>query len=478
MDGVGILAWHPDRLARNSMDGGKVIYLVDQQKIVSLRFPTFWFEPTPQGLFMLQVAFGQSKYYSDNLQENIRRGMRQKLRRGEWLVKAPLGYVNNPRTRNIEPHPVISRVVQQAFEEYAKGTHGVVSLAQFLAHHGVSTKKGTPLGKASVTRMLTSRAYIGLVAHKGEWFPGSFAPIISPKLFEAVQKIVTARKRAPKRKVKHDFPFAGFFECGECGSKFTAQWATGRRGGKYRYYRCTKKKGTCSQKYVREDILAAQIREQLQTISLCDEMTDRMLRQVEAWEHEDIRSSQSSVLHLADSIKASDARLEKLVESYLDGDIPKELYVKKKDEIMRATLTLKEKLKDAKHSGNNWVEPLREWILDTKQANFLANSDDLQKQKEFVQKIGTNPFVRDKSARFGVPVPSEMVRAYGAKSDFGHPLLPSAKVVRMRELSDVSFCGDDGNRTRVQQEFFGCSTSVDCFKVSEGQGEANEIYTS
>jgi alpha-N-acetylglucosamine transferase len=132
-----------------------------------------------------------------------------------------------------------------------------------------------------------------------------------------------------------------------------------------------------------------------------------------------------------DSIKASEARLEKLVESYLDGDIPKELYVKKKDEVMRATLTLREKLKDTKRSGNNWVEPLREWILDTKRVNFLANSDDLQKQKEFVQKIGTNPFVRDKSARFGVPVLSEMVRAYNAKSDFGHPLLPSAKVVRI-----------------------------------------------
>ena len=41
-EGVGILAWHPDRLARNSVDGGKVIFLVDTQKIVSLRFPTFW----------------------------------------------------------------------------------------------------------------------------------------------------------------------------------------------------------------------------------------------------------------------------------------------------------------------------------------------------------------------------------------------------------------------------------------------------
>src|ERR1035438_8890717 len=41
---IGILAWHPDRLARNSIDGGQIIYLVDQEKISALRFPTFWFE--------------------------------------------------------------------------------------------------------------------------------------------------------------------------------------------------------------------------------------------------------------------------------------------------------------------------------------------------------------------------------------------------------------------------------------------------
>ena len=38
----GILAWHPDRLSRNSVDGGKVIYLVDTAKITDLKFPTFW----------------------------------------------------------------------------------------------------------------------------------------------------------------------------------------------------------------------------------------------------------------------------------------------------------------------------------------------------------------------------------------------------------------------------------------------------
>lgn len=53
-----ILAWHPDRLARNSVDGGQLIYLLDQRKLADLKFQTFWFENTSQGKFMLNIAFG------------------------------------------------------------------------------------------------------------------------------------------------------------------------------------------------------------------------------------------------------------------------------------------------------------------------------------------------------------------------------------------------------------------------------------
>src|SRR3989339_1354865 len=228
----GIIAWHPDRLARNSVDGGRVIYLVDTEQIAFFRFPTFWFEPTPQGKFMLQVAFGQSKYYSDNLVENINRGIRQKVRRGEWLVRAPFGYINNPKARNIEPHPTKSRIIVKAFEEYAKGTHTLGSIANFLADHGITTH-GKPPAKSSVAKMLTHRVYIGFTHHKGEWNDGSFAPIISPTLFEAVQKMLAKKSRPRKQTEKYLFPFTGFARCGECGSMITAQYATNRFGTKY-----------------------------------------------------------------------------------------------------------------------------------------------------------------------------------------------------------------------------------------------------
>jgi len=98
----GILSWHPDRLARNSVDGGRIIHFVDRGLIKALKFPCFWFEPTPQGLFMLNIAFGQSKYFVDNLRENVKRGLRQKIRNGVWPSTAPVGYLNNLKTRGID----------------------------------------------------------------------------------------------------------------------------------------------------------------------------------------------------------------------------------------------------------------------------------------------------------------------------------------------------------------------------------------
>jgi Site-specific recombinases, DNA invertase Pin homologs len=123
--GVGILTWHPDRLARNSIDDGRVIYLVDTGKIAVLRFPTVWFETTPQGKFMLFIAFGQSKYYIDNLSENVKRGLRQKVRRGDVPIKAPLGYFNDIRLKTIEPDRKTFKKMKSVFEDFAIGEYSL-----------------------------------------------------------------------------------------------------------------------------------------------------------------------------------------------------------------------------------------------------------------------------------------------------------------------------------------------------------------
>src|SRR3989339_929594 len=141
----GIISWHPDRLARNSIDGGKIIYLLDTGKLLDLKFPSHWFENTPQGKFMLSIAFGQSKYYIDNLSENVKRGLRQKLRNGVWPAKAPYGYLNNPKTRGIDVDPEKSKAIKRAFEMFAEGNHTFTDIAKYLRRFHLERKNGKPL---------------------------------------------------------------------------------------------------------------------------------------------------------------------------------------------------------------------------------------------------------------------------------------------------------------------------------------------
>ena len=388
-EAIGLLTWHPDRLARNSVDGGQIIYLIDTGKLVSLRFPTFWFEPTPQGLFMLQVAFGQSKYYSDNLSENVKRGMRQKLRRGEWTGLAPLGYVNNPKIRNIEPDSTKARVIAKAFEEFSQGKHTLESLAERLKFLGVASKKGKRLCKAVVKHMLSNPIYTGLIVHNGETYEGKFQPIVSRATFESVQRILKDRAKPRKSKKSHNFPFVGLLRCGECGAAVTAQYAHGN-GGTYRYYRCTKRLGPCSQRYIREDLLAIQLKDELSKVALYPNWTEKMRAQVDIWEKEQTQVSKSFAQNLEVKIEETEEKLDKLVNAFLDGTIEKETYLIKKDELVKLKTELLERKRDFGQKGNNWNEPLREWINLTCHAEKLASSEDFYEIKSLVEKIGTN----------------------------------------------------------------------------------------
>src|SRR3989339_1740101 len=152
----GILAWHPDRLARNSIDGGRIIYLVDTGKITTLKFPTFWFDPTPQGKFMLSIAFGQSKYYVDNLSENIKRGHRNKVKEGIWPRNAPLGYVNVKG--GIEHDKILAPLIKKLFETYSTGTFTLREVREKFLALGLKGKIG--LSISNCQNILTNPIYV------------------------------------------------------------------------------------------------------------------------------------------------------------------------------------------------------------------------------------------------------------------------------------------------------------------------------
>ena len=88
---------------------------------------------------MLNIAFGQSKYYVDSLAENTRRGLRQKVRRGEYPGPAPVGYLNDSRTKTVVVDKKKSVIIKEAFELYAKNESRLDDISTFLANKGLIT---------------------------------------------------------------------------------------------------------------------------------------------------------------------------------------------------------------------------------------------------------------------------------------------------------------------------------------------------
>ena len=385
----GILAWHPDRLARNSVDGGRIIYALDTGALNALKFPAFWFENTPQGKFMLQIAFGQSKYYVDNLSENVKRGIRQKIRLGWFPSKPPIGYLNEPRLRTIVVDPVRAPLVRKLFEAYATDRYTIYGIRDLSERLGLWSRSGRPMFASRIPVILADVFYLGKFRLKGELFDGSHEPIIPRELFDQVQTILSRRSRKAVAHDPNDFSFLGLSHCASCGAAVTAERQKG-----HHYYRCTHKVGPCPEKkYLREEKLEARLRAGLESVSIDAEWADLMLAEI-AKTHEAEKSARREQIQRGEQRLADlDARQARLVDLHLDGGISREDYLARREKLIHERATLAAQVAKMKEGGTGRLEPLAAFINDARQANYIARNGSRKELRDFHRKIGSNLFL-------------------------------------------------------------------------------------
>ncbi|MBI4253341.1 recombinase family protein [Candidatus Uhrbacteria bacterium] len=388
----GILCWHPDRLARNSIDGGKIIYFIDTGKIVSLKSPCFWFEPTPQGKFMLSIAFGQSKYFVDNLSENTKRGLRQKLRRGELPGYAPLGYLNDLRAHNMIPDPERVRPVQKIFELYSSGDYSLYDIRDRMTSAGVRSKAGKMLSVSNIQRILSNPFYYGVFRYNGEMYEGTHEPIITKKLFEACQRVM-AQKSRPKKRQKITDVFRGLFLCNECECAITSEKQKG-----HTYYRCTKMRGKCSQPYVREEALGDQIAETLQKVSIPKDWSESMIAELEREKEDDELCHKEVTQNLKKEIEGIQEKLDVLLDAHLESTISRDEYIAKKHKILNKKVELTEKVKDFERRGDATLEPITQFIFRANQAETVALQRNFSEMKNFLKNLHSNRRLAERRA--------------------------------------------------------------------------------
>ena len=103
---------------------------------------------------MLSIAFSQSKYYVDNLSENIKRGHRNKLKDGIWPRNAPLGYLNDKVNKVIIPDPLRSPYIVKTFEAYASGKYTLRQIRELVTELGFRSQKEQVLSISNIHDIL------------------------------------------------------------------------------------------------------------------------------------------------------------------------------------------------------------------------------------------------------------------------------------------------------------------------------------
>lgn len=227
-----ILVWKFSRFARNQEES--IVYKSLLKKngvdVISISEPVM---EGPFGGLIERIIEFFDEFYLIRLSGEVRRGMTEKVERGEPICAPSFGYrIENKQYFPSEDAPI----VRDVFASYLNG-EPMRHIAQRLASQGVRTRFGNPPDHRWIDYMLNNPVYIGKI----RWCPdgraasrrdyhneknmivdGKHEPIIDTDLWEAVQKKIAATKlrygKYQRKSQPIHFMLKGLVRCSACGS--------------------------------------------------------------------------------------------------------------------------------------------------------------------------------------------------------------------------------------------------------------------
>ena len=245
-----ILVWKFSRFTRKREHAVafKSMLLRKGIRVVSI---TEHVDDSPTGKLMEAIIESVDEFYSENLAQEVVRGMREAASRGFWVASyAPFGYnrvmvQDGPKKRpTLEPEPDSSLIVKRIFD-MADAGKSTLDITRILNEEGIASPRGKPWGKTSVHAILINEAYTGTlvwgVNAKDKADPvraeEAFPAIVTTAQFRRIRKLM--RSRAPRRRnprrVASPFLLSGLVKCRTCRRALTGQYSKSPR---YPYYVC------------------------------------------------------------------------------------------------------------------------------------------------------------------------------------------------------------------------------------------------
>lgn len=326
-----------DRLYRNLKDCvtleelGVELHLVKEGRVIAKDSKSQ--DKLVHGLFVVLA-----KNYSDNLREEVRKGMREKARQGIYPTRAPFGYRNNTAEGTIEIHPQNSIIVKRIFELYAQEDYSLKRVREIIRY-----ETGRILATSKIHSILRDPFYSGYYYWQDEKCKGKHPLFLDPVIYSKVQARFENQSRSKQR--KHKFPFAGLAKCGLCGCAITAEI----KKEKYIYYHCTQFHGKCELRPLRQEELSALFAEVLRGIHIPETVLRSIVDGLSEYRDEAARLKEEREQQLHRRIAEVRRRMRDAYTDKVDGKITEEFWSTQHSlwlEEERGLLLAKEQLKE------------------------------------------------------------------------------------------------------------------------------------
>jgi site-specific DNA recombinase len=330
-----VLVHKVDRLARSVYDHATIRAMLKRHG-VRLASVVENVDDSVSGQLVENIMASIAQFYSANLSEEIRKGMRQKVLSGGWPHRPPRGYAvaksgEGPSTVTISP--VEGPLVRRAFEAYATGAHSLKGMSQLLAGWGITGHGGRPVAAQYLRDLLSNPFYAGRLRWNGVDAPGNHEALVGPELFERVKRVLSERTRDAGSKGRvAGFPLRGIAVCARCRARMTACWqrSSRRRSRRWGYYRCSRRAYDKARCDAAEGCPATAahdgVRRICESLALGSDTIAQVRRHAELIVNDLARESGSAVSALEQQRATLLRRELQLTESFLSRDVSPEAY--------------------------------------------------------------------------------------------------------------------------------------------------------
>lgn len=400
----GIICWKLDRLARNPVDGGALIWSIDQKQLCEIVTPFRTFAKSGDDAFWMQLEFGMAKKYVDDLSDNVKRGLRAKASLGEPPFSClPVGYTRDFKSGKVIADPESFPLVKRMWQEVARGFYRPIEVMQMANHAwGVRTPQrgslgGKPLSRAAFYYILANPFYMGLYSYDGKVFTGNYRAMVSEAEFKTVQRLLR-RANNPRPKSEKEFAYRGLLTCGACQRRMTAEEKINRYGYRYVYYHCSRPfpgENKCDEPFIEERSLERQAGIWLDRITLPQPAYEWAMEHIGDANSEDCEILERQRKQQERSLRSVEQQMKNLRQMRLQEQVSETEFAEDRQRLLMEKACLEKAMKEQSEAVCT-IEPLKRYFSFVNLAKKRFDEGDQKTKREILISTVSNFFVRQK----------------------------------------------------------------------------------